>query len=213
MASTYYHSKGSNKLLRWLIIVSIGVHIPMYLYMNGLLTSKVFQYIDLSLRDMKKTFSRGIPRPPMLPKEESNKNNKTKILKTAPIQLPDISQMHFAQGEGGEAISAMEGVSDLAKGEDYIDMVTQRIEREKNKYWFKEADGRLKEGVVVLSFTINPDGTISNLKILKESPYKSLNEAALKAVSNCVPFPRPPANVYEGGRLSISPFTLSFELI
>ncbi len=213
MASAYCNnSKGSNKLLRWLIIVSIGVHIPLYLYMNGLLSSKVFEYIDLSLREIKKPFSRGIPRPPMLPREQPKNESNTKIVMAAPIQLPDISQMNIAQGDGGQGISVTEGLSGFTEGEDYKEMVLRKIEREKSRHWFRESDGKFKEGVVTLSFIISPDGTIQDLKILKPSPYKSLNEAALKAVRNSVPFPRPPANLYKGG-IQISPLTLSFELL
>ena len=213
MASTYYnHNKRSNKLLRFLIIVSIAVHIPMYLYMNNLLSSKVMHYIDLTLQEVKKPFSRGIPRPPMLPKKQTQKDKQTKMVMSTPIQLPDVSKMNIAQGEGGEGLSVAEGAPGYAEGEDYKEMVLRRIEQEKSKHWFKESDGKFREGLVVLSFIINPDGTIRDLKILKPSPYKSLNEAALKAVRNSVPFPKPPANIYKGG-LEISPLNLSFELI
>ena len=184
----------------------------MFLYMNGLLTSKVFQYIDLSLRDIKKPFSRGIPRPPMLPKEQPKKESQTKIVMSAPIQLPDVTDINIAQGESGQGISVAEGVSGISEGEDYREMVIRRIEQEKSNHWLKESDGKFREGIVILSFIINPDGTIRNLKILKPSPYKSLNEAALQAVRNSVPFPRPPASVYKGG-VEISPLNLSFELL
>lgn len=209
MSSTYYPGKGSNKLLRWLIIVSIVIHIPMYLYMNGLLTSKVFQYIDLSLRDTKKPLGRGIPRPPLLPKKQTKKDSKTKILQTAPIELPDISNMNISQGEDSPGVGVMEGVSGFAEGEDYKEMVLRKIEREK-KYPMSD-DGTYKEAIVSLSFIINPDGTIRDLKIVKPCPYKELNMAALQAVRDSVPFPRPPANIYKGG-VEI-PLNLNFELL
>lgn len=182
----------------------------MYFYMNGLLTSKVIQYIDLSLREIKKPLGRGIPRPPMLPKEHKKKDSKTKIVMSAPISLPDFSDLNFARGEGNQGISVMEGVSGVAQGEDYKDMVLRKIESKKK--YPEGADGKRNEAIVVLSFIINPDGTIRDLKIVKPCPYEELNMASLKAVKDSAPFPRPPSDMYKGG-LEISPLKLSFELI
>lgn len=209
MSSTYYLDRGSNRLLRWLIIVSIVIHIPMYLYMNGLLTSKMFQYIDLSLREIKKPFGRGIPRPPVLPKKQTKKDSKIKIQQAAPIELPDISNMNITQGEDNMVSGVMEGVSGFVEGEDYKEMVLRKIEHEK-KYPLS-TDGTYKEAMVSLSFIINPDGTIRNLKIVKPCPYAELNRAALQAVRDSVPFPRPPSNIFKGG-VEV-PLNLNFELL
>ena len=208
MSSTYYPGKGSNKLLRWLIIVSIVIHIPMYLYMNGLLTSKVFQYIDLSLREIKKPFGRGIPRPPVLPKKQTEKDSKIKIQQAEPIELPDISNMNVTQGEDNMGLGVMEGVSGFAEGEDYKEMVLRKIDREKK--YPSSSDGKYNEATVSLSFIINPDGTIRDLKIVKSCPYPELNKAALQAVRDSAPFPRPPSNIYKDG-VEV-PLNLNFEL-
>ena len=210
MASHSYVKTGPNKLLMWLVIVSIIIHIPVLLYMNDLFTSKVMQYIDLALRDIKKPFSRGIPRPPMIPKEQE-KPSKEKVFQMRAIQMPDLDQAVFDPGIGSLSSGLVEGGIGMSTKDDYKEMVRMRIEREKEKNWLKADDGTYKEGVVLISFIINLDGTISNLKVVKPSPFKSLNEAALRTVRESAPFPKPPPNVYKD-RVEI-PLTLTFEKI
>lgn len=196
MASAYNARKGPNKLLLWLVIVSMAIHIPVYLYMNGLLSQKVMNFIDLTLKDIKKPFSRGIPRPPMIPKEQE-KLSQEKVFQMRPIQMPDIDKTILDPGVASFSSGLMEGIAGISSGADYKEMVLMRIERAKK--YPKETDGTYKEGLVILSFVINPDGTISNLKIVKPCPYKTLNEAALQAVRDSVPFPKPPPNLFKGG--------------
>ena len=208
MASTYNARKGPNKLLLWLVIVSMAIHIPVYLYMNGLLSQKVMNFIDLTLKDIKKPFSRGIPRPPVLPREQE-KPSEEKMFQMRPIQMPDIDKTILDPGVASFSSGLMEGIAGISSGVEYKEMVLMRIERAKK--YPKETDGTYKEGIVTLSFVINPDGTISNLKIVKPCPYKALNEAALQAVRDSVPFPKPPPSMFKGG-VEIIP-NLTFEKI
>jgi protein TonB len=208
MESTYNAGRGPNKLLLWLIIVSMVIHVPVYLYMNGLLSAKIMNFIDLTLKDIKKPFSRGIPRPPLLPKEQE-KPSKEKAFQMRPIQMPDIDKTILDPGMASFSSGLMEGVAGVSSGVDYKEMVLMRIER--SKKYPKEADGTYKEGTVTVSFIINPDGTISNLKIVKRCPYKALNDAALQAVRDSVPFPKPPPGTYKGG-VEIIP-NITFEKI
>ena len=196
MASTYNARKGPNKLLLWLVIVSMAIHIPVYLYMNGLLSQKVMNFIDLTLKDIKEPFSRGIPRPPVLPREQE-KPSEEKVFQMRPIQMPDIDKTILDPGVASFSSGLMEGIAGISSGVEYKEMVLMRIERAKK--YPKETDGTYKEGIVTLSFVINPDGTISNLKIVKPCPYKALNEAALQAVRDSVPFPKPPPSMFKGG--------------
>jgi protein TonB len=103
----------------------------------------------------------------------------------------------------------MEGVAGVSSGMDYKEMVLLRIERAKK--YPKDAQGKYQEGMVSLSFVINPDGTIRDLKIIKPSPYKALNDAALQAVRDSVPFPKPPPGIFKGG-VEILP-NITFEKI
>ncbi len=52
------------------------------------------------------------------------------------------------------------------------------------------------EGQVLVQFTINLDGSLKGLKILKKSPHGILNRAALSAVEDAAPFPKPPAKEF-----------------
>ncbi len=209
MESIHNTDKKSNKLLLWLIIFSMVVHIPIYLHMNGLLSSKVYQFIELNMMQEKKTPGRGIPRPPMIPKPVLQNDSKINISQAAPLSVPDVSRIMTGHGDTALSSSLIEGVSGLTKGEDYKEMVLRRIERVKK--YPKDADGTYKEAVVSLSFIINPDGTVSNLKIVKPCPYNSLNHAALQAVKDSIPFPKPPQNIFKGG--VVIPLNLSFELL
>jgi protein TonB len=193
MASMYYVKKGPNRLLQVLIIVSLGIHMLVFMYVTGLYRPKLLQFIELTLQDEKKPLIRGIPRPPQLSKED-DKPKKLKETQVTPIQLPDVNQLRLGRGDSRISSSLMEGVTRLTK-EDYYEMVRLRIDREKK--YPQEADGSYKEGRVILSFMINLDGSIRDLKIVKPSPYKDLNEAALQAVMNSVPFSKPPSSLFK----------------
>ena len=54
-----------------------------------------------------------------------------------------------------------------------------------------------KEGKVILSFVINLEGVIRDLKIVKPSPHEVLNQAALQAVRDCNPFMKPPPRLFK----------------
>ena len=68
----------------------------------------------------------------------------------------------------------------------YQDIIKQRIE-ETRKYpeWAKQ---RKLEGSVHLRFTINSNGQLGTIQILRPSSYKILNQSALETVKNASPF-------------------------
>ena len=144
----------------------------------------------------------------MIPKEQKEPN-KERVFKMRAIQMPDIDQTVLDPGIGGVSSGLVESGFGMSTKDDYKEMIRMRIERAKK--WPQEADGTYKEGIVSLSFVINLDGTISNLRIVKPSQYESLNKAALQAVRDSVPFPRPPANIYKDSVLI--PLNLTFEKI
>ncbi|MBN2443897.1 MAG: hypothetical protein JXJ04_21220, partial [Spirochaetales bacterium] len=63
--------KDNNQLLRLLIVVSFLFHIPLYLHMNGLLTTDVLEYIDLSIRKTEDTSGRRMLHPPRILKNRA----------------------------------------------------------------------------------------------------------------------------------------------
>lgn len=107
-----------------------------------------------------------------------------------------------SQRGGGQA----KKVGSLLK--EYFSQVRREIEAHKHYPWI--ARRLQRQGKVEVSFVINADGSISQLKLKQAARYGLLNRAAIKAVQDCAPFPRPP------GELSKRPLVLevciSFEL-
>jgi TonB family protein len=93
--------KNASKLLRWLILVSLIIHIPIYLHVNGLLTTEVLHYIDLTVRRGEDSSSRKIMRPPPIIKDE-NKSGKAIPDMATPIQVPERNNSYI---EGDTPIS------------------------------------------------------------------------------------------------------------
>lgn len=210
MASTYCVKNGPNNLLRGLIVFSLGIHVFLFLHISGLYRSETLEYIELAIRNEKKSIGRALPRPPMLPRAEKNLE-KAKTFRVRALQMPDLNQINLDPGDSSLSSGLMAGISGQSSGVDYTEMIQLRIDREKKKNWVKEADGFYKEGAVSLSFVINPDGTISNLKIMKPCLHESLNRAALQTIRDSVPFPKPPPNIYKGGL--VIQLNITFELL
>ncbi len=207
MATTGCVRKGPNNLLLGLIIVSLIIHGFILLHISGLYRSSFIEYIEVAVTNKKP--SRGLPRPPVLPKEQKKQTSKTKIVRSAPIQLPDVNQIIVGNGDVALSAGLVEGVSGGIKGDSYMDMIQRKIERKKK--YPKGPDGTYREAIVTVTFVINPDGSVSNVRITKGCPYDELNHAARQAVLDSAPFPKPPPKLFKGG-LEI-PLNLSFELI
>ncbi len=60
---------------------------------------------------------------------------------------------------------------------------------EKHKFYPREAIFEQEEGVVRVTFLISRNRNITNIDITKKSPYRSLNEAALKILKTSSPIP------------------------
>jgi len=90
----------------------------------------------------------------------------------------------------------------------YLQIVRLKIESHK-AYPEMARMGQI-EGKVTISFVISPDGNNKFVKIVKSSKYKILDQAALKAVKDASPYPKPPVHLF-GGEVSLS-ITIVFEL-
>ncbi len=95
LSSTISQNKDTKRLLCWLILVSLLIHIPIYLHMNGLLTTEVLQYIDLTVRSGEDITSRKRLRPPPIVKKRGKATNATASLMT-PIQVPESNHLYNA---------------------------------------------------------------------------------------------------------------------
>ncbi len=78
---------------------------------------------------------------------------------------------------------------------DYLGMVRMMIE--KHKRYPYAARKRQIQGQVVVRFVIGDDGTVTNLVLAGSSHHRLLDEAALAAVRDASPFPRPPAHLFD----------------
>ena len=83
----------------------------------------------------------------------------------------------------------------------YIGMVMAQLS--KHKQYPAIERRREREGVVIVYFKVNPDGSVSDLALRKSSPIESFNQEALNTVRKAAPFPIVEANK-NGLRLAIS---------
>lgn len=71
----------------------------------------------------------------------------------------------------------------------YNAAVRQKIERA--KFYPQWARKRGYEGIVGVKFAILPDGSVSEVKVVRPCHCEVLNKAACEAIENATPFPRP----------------------
>ncbi len=232
-----YSKNGPNWLLISLIAVSIGLHIIIFAHISGIYRFKELSYIELSLKDLLIPDTRSIPRPSKrAPNAISPSILEGRQIESIPIptltpEMPQASQnaplfrpiqdINPPEGINRSKINIHEWSNKSTKGnlvkdhledngsEQYFALVRFRIERQK-RYPIR-AKRRQLEGKARLSFVIHADGGITDLKISETSHYRLLDRAALEAVKEAVPFPRPPERVFKGSvRIEIDiVFTLS----
>lgn len=220
--------RSSNWLLRSLFIVSGIVHAFIFMHISGLYRSKAMSYIEFAMRDTTKKTVRDIPKPrtrSKTPPPPDTKRLKVRqqlmrniniepAVKDLPDSLmegisipdvPDISNMKISDWYPG----AFSASRDFITFNDYYEMVRLKIEGQK-KYPDIAKRGRL-QGHVTVCFVITNDGSVKDAEVLKTSSYKMLDVAALKAVQDAAPFPRPPKRFFKGP-VSME-LTIAFEII
>ena len=193
-----------------MILISLGIHVIIFMHIAGIYRSSALSVIELTVRDEKPDM-RSIPRPRMRHKTpEVNDVNKIDFRKqrvpqmkidpietdspdtiTEQIAMPDTSGLSADAAEW----SPMGAANYLTKG-DYFDML--RLKIESNKKYPQSAQKRQIEGRVIVGFTLNPAGQVTSAEIVQSSRHSALDQAALNAVKTASPFPRPPANLFDG---------------
>jgi len=196
-----------NWLLRGLVGISLGIHLIIFMHIAGVYQSEALTYIELTLKDFSKPPSRNIPRPRFRPKTPKQPKD-IKQLNIRKRIIPRFKAMKMDTVEKNLPDSLMESVSmpiipdnpgdmsDRVTSNDYLEMVRLRIES--HKRYPGAAKTRQIEGQVTVRFVIEPDGHISSLKIAKSTRYRALDQAALNAVKEASPFPRPPRDLFKG---------------
>ena len=126
---------------------------------------------------------------------QAQKNTKSKhpaIVKRTPAPVkrpkPIVKPKHPARPSPAKVASNNPHLE-----KQYEQGIRQRIEQ--RKVYPRRAKRMRKQGVVKVAFTINRNGIISKLRILKSSGVKSLDQAALKAVRKVGRFPAIPAGI------------------
>jgi protein TonB len=209
--------RSSNRLLQGFILVSLAAHILIILHATGIYQSKALSYIELSLDQSSKPDIRVIPTPRI-----RRTDLKVAEVKTDPVKdfqapkilmdetpkpdsqdVPNLPQMPDKMDVSGLSGSRMAGLNtgnaegqvQFTNAKEYFEMLNLRIQR------FKEYPESAKsahiEGRVHIEFVLLNDGTLSDIKILKSSRHKNLDEAAIEAIKKASPFPRPPAFLFK----------------
>ena len=211
--------EGTNRLFHLLLLVSLGVHAVILLHITGLYRSSAIHYIELSMEDLSDRFSRTIPRPITRPRPVDQPDTAQKI-RITPHRVPRIQPVHIEPARAGVSTDLMAPMdapglpAGMAPGRDayqigeildtsaefttrksYYEMVMIKIET--SKKYPEQAKSLHKEGRITVGFTLTLQGTIRNLRVIKPCVHNILNQAALKAVKDAAPFPRPPYRFFK----------------
>jgi protein TonB len=201
-----------NWLFRGLVAISLGIHIFIFMHISGIYNSNALTYIELTLHNVSKLSPRSIPRPRHRPKAPQPMD--VKRLKITQRQIPSFKPIRIDPAEKGLPDSLMEGISmpDIAAGSglniadwspgeldtsySYLEMVRLKIERHKS--YPDTAKVRQIEGSVTIRFIITPEGGVRAVELVKPSRHLFLDTAALNAVKDAAPFPKPPRHLFKG---------------
>lgn len=205
-----------------MLVLSLGVHAVIFMHIADIYRTNDLTVIELTVRE-ENSPARSIPRPRMRHKTpEVNEVNKIEARKphvprikmdpveadtpeavTEEIAMPDTSGLSadVADWQPG-------GTPDYLNKGDYFDMLRLKIENKKK--YPASAQKRQIEGRVIVKFTVSPDGQVASAEIVESSRHSALDQAALNAVKNAAPFPRPPLKLFDGPlKMKI---TIMFEL-
>ena len=205
--------------------VSLGIHLIIFMHVAGIYRSNALTYIELTLQGVSKPSARSIPRPRHRPKAPQPMD--VKRLKITQRVMPHFKPIKIDPAEKDLPDSLVEGINmpdipvtpglniadwnpgDLAETpSSYLEMVRLKIER--HKKYPDIARVRNIEGRVVIRFVIMLDGGIREVEVTKRSRNKALDLAALRAVQDAAPFPKPPRRLFKG-RVPLE-ITIVFEL-
>ena len=214
-----------------LIVISLIIHLFVFMHITGIYQSKAWSRIELALKDVYEPPTRNIPRPrarlkPPVPQKEIHKLQFTKRvvpsikpMKMDPMErdLPDslvesVSMPEIPETPGMSLKdfdpATLASFSDYSNWNDYLGMVRLRIERQKR--YPRLANVRQIEGRAKVRFVIDPHGKVQDVMIVKGTRHQTLDEAALNAIRMASPFPRPPRHLFNGP-ISLE-ITIVFEL-
>lgn len=223
----------ANWLLRGLIIVSVGIHTLAFFHLSGIYRSNTLTFIEMSLQNVDRPEAREIPRPRARPEPPLQDTKVDRIDAVAPpvprfkplamapmenrlpdtlvekIATPDIPQApRVDAADWVPGTQVQEAAGEFLTSASYLDMV--RLKIESRKRYPASAKARSIEGRVTVRFVLQTDGSVRDVTVARAARSRALNVAALDAVQQAAPFPRPPASLFKG-ELPLE-LTIVFEL-
>lgn len=226
--------KRPNFLLWGFILISLVVHLLVFLHAAGIYENRAVSYIELSMHPLDKPDVRKIPRPRR--REQAPKAAAIKTVQVNKVHIPniqvtamedptlekDLERIDLPQLPGSmdvagffvPGLTVANGVANVTVHEapvefinarDYFEMLHLRIHSFKR--YPESARSNHVEGRVKLQFVLSADGTLTDIKILKSSRHKRLDEAAIEAIQRSSPFPRPPSFIFK------TPVTLRIDIL
>ena len=204
--------KQPNWVLWAMVVISLGIHLVIFVRIADLYDSDTRHVIELTVRK-ENPWQRSIPRPRV--HRKAPEVSKVSEIDAAKPEVPDI-KMDPVDADVpetiAEEISAPDtsglsadvadwqpdagGAGRYVTRKDYFDML--RLKIESSKEYPESARRKQLQGRVVVGFTLDPDGTLASAEIVESSRHPELDRAALNAVKNAAPFPRPPGSLFEG---------------
>ena len=212
-----------NWLLHGFILVSLGIHVLLFLHMAGIYENRAMSYIELTLQQVSKPSTRDIPSP-RIRRQPVQKTTVTPIdpkpfqvpkMKLDPVvtrtptvtndqiplpQMPDTVSAAPVPVTGFSAqpesvVDTTDVQTEFTTARDYFEMLNLRIHSVKE--YPESARSRHIQGRVKVKFVLLADGSLKEIQVLKSSRHKNLDEAAVTAVKKAAPFPRPPASLFK----------------
>ncbi len=209
-----------NWLFRGLIIISLLVHMVLFMHLAKLYHPRTLSYLELTMRSVAKPFVREIPRPrtrpPVKAYSEKMHQANTQPLRVPADPLPEMARVESVPDLSRESMPMLHppAVNDLnisewnpaepvaqpepptsevqpeITEEDYRDIVDRKIRG--SVQYPKKAKERNLQGRVTIAVTIDAEGEITGLKITQSSGHRILDRSVLKAVKESAPFSNPP---------------------
>jgi len=230
--------KRPNWLLAGFVSVSLVIHVFIFLHIAGIYQSSAISYIELSMHEFSKPDVRQLPTPrnrqkapkvsqvkAVQPKKFSVPKIRIDRVKTQKMdssyetvsmpELPDginiggLNVPNLKVDTGPPDVTPHQEEVTFTTAKEYFEMLLLRIQSAKK--YPESAKSRHIEGRTGMQFTLKPDGSVTDIRVVKSSRNKSLDDAAIQAVKDAAPFHRLPSFISEKA-IPVS-FTLVFELV
>jgi len=208
-----------NWLFRGLIVISLLVHVVLFMHIAKIYRPRSMSYLELTMRSAAKPMPREIPRPRIRPPVKSHPD-RVPLTQEQPLlapveppvmprmepvpdisresaalpQMPVVEDLNVSEWTPAKAaktpVTALPNVAPEITEEDYRNIIDKKIRS--SVQYPDRAKKRSLQGRVIISVTIGADGDITALKITQSSGHRILDRSVVKAVKESAPFSSPP---------------------